>query len=355
MRPSSRRSRSTTCPSPRVTPAPPTRPSRSRSRAPRPAPRRSTSQTADGSATAPDDYASQSGTLTFAEGVLTQTVTVAVAGDTARRARRELLREPHGLLAQRLDRRPTGPGHDPRRRRRGDPAARRSRSTTCPSPRVTPAPPTRPSRSRSRAPRPAPRRSTSQTADGSATAPDDYASQSGTLTFAEGVLTQTVTVAVAGDTLDEPDESFFVNLTGSSPNVSIADPQGQGTILDDGDGVIPPPEVSIDDVVRQPRATPAPPTRPSRSPSQAPRPAPRRSTSQTADGSATAPDDYASQTGTLTFAAGRAHPDRHGRGRRRHARRARRELLREPHGLLAQRLDRRPTGPGHDPRRRRRA
>ena len=62
------------------------------------------------------------------------------------------------------------------------------------------------------------------------------------------MLTQTVTVAVAGDTLDEPDESFFVNLTGSSPNVSIADPQGQGTILDDGDGVIPPPDVSIDDV-----------------------------------------------------------------------------------------------------------
>jgi hypothetical protein len=73
------------------------------------------------------------------------------------------------------------------------------------------------------------------TADGTATAPSDYVSGSGSLTFSPGDATKTVTVVVNGDTVPEPNETFFVNLTGGS-GATVADAQGQGTIIND-DGV----------------------------------------------------------------------------------------------------------------------
>jgi hypothetical protein len=70
------------------------------------------------------------------------------------------------------------------------------------------------------------------TADGTATAPSDYTTKSGVVTFAPGQTSQTVTIAVNGDTLFEPIETFFVNLT-SPANAVIIDNQGQGTINND--------------------------------------------------------------------------------------------------------------------------
>jgi len=70
------------------------------------------------------------------------------------------------------------------------------------------------------------------TADFSAIAGADYASASGGLTFAPGETTKTVAVSVNGDTLSEVNESFFVNLSGAT-NATIADAQGAGTILED--------------------------------------------------------------------------------------------------------------------------
>jgi predicted extracellular nuclease len=70
------------------------------------------------------------------------------------------------------------------------------------------------------------------TADGTATAPGDYTSTSGVLTFAAGTTTQQVSVPVANDLISEPDETFLVNLSGAV-NASITDAQGQVTILDD--------------------------------------------------------------------------------------------------------------------------
>ncbi len=66
---------------------------------------------------------------------------------------------------------------------------------------------------------------------GAATAGLDYVAKSGTLTFAPGVTTQTITVAVNGDPLDEPDETFFLNL--SNPvGAGIQDQTAVGMILD---------------------------------------------------------------------------------------------------------------------------
>ena len=51
------------------------------------------------------------------------------------------------------------------------------------------------------------------TANGTATAPGDYAAQSGTLNFAPGEATKTITVLVNGDAAFEADETFTVNLS----------------------------------------------------------------------------------------------------------------------------------------------
>jgi len=70
------------------------------------------------------------------------------------------------------------------------------------------------------------------TADGTATAPSDYQSTSGTLTFNPGEVSKPITVQVNGDTVNEPAETFLVNLSGAA-NATIADNQGVGTITND--------------------------------------------------------------------------------------------------------------------------
>lgn len=62
----------------------------------------------------------------------------------------------------------------------------------------------------------------------------------GTLTFIAGEITKAITVNVNGDTTVELDETFFVNLTRAT-GATIADNQGQGTILNDDAAPPPPP------------------------------------------------------------------------------------------------------------------
>jgi chitinase len=70
------------------------------------------------------------------------------------------------------------------------------------------------------------------TADGTATAGSDYAAVSGTLTFAPGQTSASISVPVYGDTVDEADELYYVNL--SNPvNATLANTQGRGTIYND--------------------------------------------------------------------------------------------------------------------------
>lgn len=73
------------------------------------------------------------------------------------------------------------------------------------------------------------------TSEGSASAGSDYTSASGTLTFPPGMVSRTAAVPVLGDTADEPNERFYVNL-GSLVDAFVADRSGTGTILDDDAG-----------------------------------------------------------------------------------------------------------------------
>ncbi len=81
------------------------------------------------------------------------------------------------------------------------------------------------------------------TADGTAVSPADYVATNGTLTFAAGETSKTVTVVVNGDQLDEIDETFTLGLS-NGVNVTIGDGSGLGTITDD-DAL---PALTIDDV-----------------------------------------------------------------------------------------------------------
>jgi hypothetical protein len=80
------------------------------------------------------------------------------------------------------------------------------------------------------------------TADGSAQAPGDYTPVAGILTIPAGQTSRTVTVPVRGDTIDEYNETFSVNLSNAS-GATIADSRGVGTIRDDD----PAPRMTVDD------------------------------------------------------------------------------------------------------------
>ena len=82
------------------------------------------------------------------------------------------------------------------------------------------------------------------TANGTATAPGDYTALPSTpVSFAPGVTSQPVSVALVTDAVSEPDETFSLNLS-SPTNATIADGTGVATIVDDD----PTPTLSINDV-----------------------------------------------------------------------------------------------------------
>lgn len=69
----------------------------------------------------------------------------------------------------------------------------------------------------------------------------DFLANTQIVTFQPGELSKTFTVQVNGDLVVEDDETFVVNLTGlqaGGRNVTVADPQGQGTITNDDTATI---------------------------------------------------------------------------------------------------------------------
>jgi hypothetical protein len=138
-----------------------------------------------------------------------------------------------------------------------------------------------------------------ETADGTATQPDDYAATAGVLEFAPGETTRTVKVTIADDLLDEPDETFAVNLS-NAENATILDGEGIGTIRDND----PLPKLRIRDA----RAEEPPAGATSLMTFRVELSAPSGKTVtvdfRTFNLTAVAGRDYRARSGTLTFAPG---------------------------------------------------
>ncbi|HET9436020.1 MAG TPA: Calx-beta domain-containing protein [Candidatus Limnocylindrales bacterium] len=75
------------------------------------------------------------------------------------------------------------------------------------------------------------------TVAGSAVAGGDFVAKSGTLTFAPGVTSQTITISIVGDRTAEPTEAFGVVLSNATGGAAIG--QGTGTVtITDNDGAL---------------------------------------------------------------------------------------------------------------------
>ena len=137
------------------------------------------------------------------------------------------------------------------------------------------------------------------TADGSAIAGVDYVASSLTgQTIPAGSSSATFTVLVNGDTLSEPNETFFVNVSNVS-GAGVSDAQGQGTIVND-DAL---PSLSIDDVsVNEGNSGTTTATFTVTLSAASGQTVSVNCAS--ADGTATAGSDYVARSGTLTFAPG---------------------------------------------------
>ncbi len=73
-----------------------------------------------------------------------------------------------------------------------------------------------------------------RTVDGTATSGSgDYVAKTGTLTFAPGETTKTITIEVKGDSRREGNETFYLDLYGLSLNGLFTKNRGLGTILND--------------------------------------------------------------------------------------------------------------------------
>ena len=149
------------------------------------------------------------------------------------------------------------------------------------------------------------------TSDGTAKAaavgsnPADYAAAAGTLTFAAGVTSQTITLVLKPDTVVEGPESFTVTLGPPTGGLLGAIPTETVNITDEDAGgilVFSAATFSVNEPLTAPGAAPVKATI-----------TVKRTSGiasgvtvhwATSDGSATAPADYAAASGTLTFAAG---------------------------------------------------
>ena len=149
-------------------------------------------------------------------------------------------------------------------------------------------------------PLPQPGSVTVSTADGTAVHGLDYIGTTGyTLTLPAQAPSVTFPVVVVGDTTYEADETFSVLLSNPSAGISLADGQGQGTILNDD----PMPALTANDaVVLEGNGG-------TRTVSinvwlSAPAGLPVTVSFATTDGTATAGADYVARTGSVVFPAG---------------------------------------------------
>ena len=135
------------------------------------------------------------------------------------------------------------------------------------------------------------------TANDTATAGSDFVTTTGTLTFAAGELTKTITVPLLGDTSIELTETLLLNLSNAT-GATISDPQAVGTITNDdfpaltiGDVTVVEGNAGITNAVFTVSVS-------------ASAPFPITVDFSTANDTAIAGSDFVATTGTLVFAAG---------------------------------------------------
>ena len=261
--------------------------------------------TANGTATAGSDYVTKTGTLTFAAGVSTRSVTVAVNGDTTAEADENFvvnLTSPSNAVVADAQGQATITNDDSSSSLSiNDVSLTEGNSgTKTATLTVTLAPTSTQSVTVAYA-----------TANGTATAGSDYVTKSGTLTFAAGVATQTLTVTINGDSAIEPDETVLVNLSAPT-NAVLGDAQGVATITNDDQPSLTISDVSLTEGNSGTKTATFTVT-------LAPTSAQTVTVSfATANGTATAGSDYVAASGTLTFAAGVSAQTRGRDGQRRH-------------------------------------
>ena len=200
--------------------------------------------TSNGTATEPSDYTAVNGTLTFAPGQTTRTISVPVNGDTIPEANETFF--VNLMNATNASGCGAGPG-----------------TGTINDNDVTPPPPATSISINNVTVTEGDSGTTSAvftvtlsaanavpvavdylTSNGTAIAPADYQFVNGTLTFSPGQTTRTITVPIVGDTVAEPSETFFVGLMNPT-NATISTPQGTGTITDNDPPPPPPPSMTI--------------------------------------------------------------------------------------------------------------
>jgi len=255
--------------------------------------------TADGSGTAGSDYQATSGTLTFAPGETSRTITVLVNGDRVGEVNGDpganpwesfvvILSDPTNAVID--DASGRCDIYDDEPRLSIPPSVSRGEGNTGPTPfffTVTLS-----------FAYDAPVTVDWTTAAGSATAGSDYQAASGTLTIPAGQTAGTITVLVNGDRLFEEPERFFVNLSGATSSV-ITQGNSVGTIIDDE------PRISISDVSKQEGKKNRTTLFTFTVTLSAAYDQPVTMSYRTVDGSATTSDsDYIAKTGTLTFTPG---------------------------------------------------
>jgi hypothetical protein len=183
--------------------------------------------TGDGSAIGGSDYQAASGTLTFAPGETSKTITVLVKGDRLPEANEtfavNLSAATNAIIADGqgvgtiLDNEPRISTSDVTKKEGN------GKKTTSFTFTVTLS-----------AAYDQPVTMSYRTVNGTATTSDgDYLAKSGTLTFAPGETTKTITITVKGDNKREANEYFFLDLFGNSSNSLFAKSRGTGTILND--------------------------------------------------------------------------------------------------------------------------
>ena len=137
------------------------------------------------------------------------------------------------------------------------------------------------------------------TANGTAfSTSNDYTATSGTLTFTGGVTTQTVNVAVLGDTFNESNETFRLNLSNPT-NATLTNTFGTATIIDDDP--LPTFSISSLQLAEGDSGTKNAQLNVQLSSASGQIVTVNYSTS---NGTATSGSDYTATSGTLTFAAG---------------------------------------------------